>query len=75
VRAHLSEMGLKRDLADIPGDLPDADGLLALMAQDKKVVDGRLRFILARGIGDAFVAEDVDPAAVREVLREAQSAR
>ncbi len=74
VRAHLAEMGMKRDLADIPGELPDAGGLMALMAQDKKVVDGRLRFILARGIGAAFVAEDVDPAAVRSLLEDAVSA-
>jgi 3-dehydroquinate synthase len=38
------------------------------MAQDKKVVDGRLRFILARGIGEAFVADGVDPAAVTRLL-------
>jgi 3-dehydroquinate synthase len=75
VRAHLADMGMKATLADIPGDLPDADGLLALMAQDKKVIDGRLRFILARGIGRAFVAEDVDPAAVRALLADALSAR
>lgn len=71
VRAHLAGMGMKRDLADIPGDLPDADGLLALMAQDKKVVDGQLRFILARGIGEAFVTGDVPVEAVRAVLAEA----
>jgi 3-dehydroquinate synthase len=47
---------------------------MALMAQDKKVVDGRLRFILARGIGAAFVADDVPPEAVREVLAEALAA-
>ena len=41
------------------------------MAQDKKVIDGRLRFILARGIGDAFVADDVDTDEVRHVLRDA----
>jgi 3-dehydroquinate synthase len=70
-RAHLADMGMKRDLADIPGDLPDAEGLLALMAQDKKVVDGRLRFILARGLGDAFVAADVDPQAVLQLLGDA----
>jgi 3-dehydroquinate synthase len=61
-------MGIKTDLADIPGDLPGPDALLALMAQDKKVVDGRLRFILARGIGDAFVADGVDPALVTRLL-------
>jgi 3-dehydroquinate synthase len=75
VRAHLRAMGMKTDIADIPGDLPDADALLALMGQDKKVVDGRLRFILARGIGEAFVADGVDPGAVRGLLAEALAGR
>ncbi len=71
VRAHLSDMKMKRDLFDIPGELPDADALLALMGQDKKVVDGQLRFILARGIGAAFVTADVPSDAVRDVLADA----
>lgn len=75
VRAHLRAMGMKTDLADIPGDLPGAEALVALMGQDKKVVDGRLRFILARGIGEAFVAEDVPPDLVRAVLEEALTER
>jgi 3-dehydroquinate synthase len=75
VRAHLKAMGMKTDLADIPGELPDAEGLLALMAQDKKVRDGRMRFILARRIGVAFVAEDVDPGLVRAVLADALAGR
>ena len=75
VRAHLKALGMKTDLSDIPGDLPDAEGLLALMGQDKKVVDGQLRFILARGIGDAFVASDVPPADVQAVLTEALRGR
>ncbi len=75
VRAHLKAMGLKTDLADIKGDLPGAADLLRLMGQDKKVVDGRLRFILARGIGDAFVAEDVPQETVKSLLSEALAAR
>lgn len=75
VRAHLRDMNMKVDLSDIAGELPDADGLIALMSQDKKVVDGKLRFILARGIGDAFVAEDVDMDVVHKVLSEALAAR
>ncbi len=75
VRAHLKAMGMKTDLSDIPGDLPGADGLLALMAQDKKVVDGQLRFILARGIGQAFVTSDVPPVAVKTVLEDALALR
>lgn len=70
VRAHLATMGMKRDLADIPGELPGAEALLDLMGQDKKVVDGKLRFILARGIGAAFVTSDVPPGAVLDVLRD-----
>ncbi|KUJ80880.1 3-dehydroquinate synthase [Ruegeria marisrubri] len=71
VRAHLRAMGMKTDLSDIPGDLPGAEALVALMAQDKKVVDGELRFILARGIGQAFVTSDVPPDAVLAVLEDA----
>ncbi|MEM6656850.1 MAG: 3-dehydroquinate synthase [Pseudomonadota bacterium] len=71
VRAHLRTMGMKTDLADIPGDLPEADALIELMEQDKKVVDGKLRFILSRGIGRAFVTSDVPGDAVLSVLRDA----
>lgn len=75
VRAHLREMGMKCDLRDIPGDLPGAEGLLDLMAQDKKVVDGQLRFILARDIGQAFVTSDVPAEAVLRLLRDALADR
>jgi len=75
IRAHLAEMGMKRDLADIEGDLPDADALLALMAQDKKVLEGQLRFILMRGIGTSFVTSDVPSDAVKTLLNEALGAR
>jgi 3-dehydroquinate synthase len=70
VRAHLKAMGMKTDLADIPGDLPHAEALLDLMGQDKKVVDGKLRFILARGIGEAFITSEVPSEAVLQVLKD-----
>lgn len=75
VRAHLRAMGMKVDLADIPGDLPDADGLIALMAQDKKVLDGKMRFILARGIGAAFVTSEVPREALHGLLTDALATR
>lgn len=75
VRAHFRAMGCRTTLADIPGDLPDANALLALMAQDKKAVAGRLRYILARGVGAAFVAEDVDTNVIRAVLHDDLSER
>jgi len=75
LRAHLAAMGMKKDLADIPGDLPGVDGLMALMAQDKKVRQGRLTFILARGIGETFVTREADLDVVRGVLGEALRGR
>ncbi|MEM6895966.1 MAG: 3-dehydroquinate synthase [Pseudomonadota bacterium] len=68
VTAHLSAMGMKSRLSDISGTLPDAGALLRLMGQDKKVVDGKLRFVLMKGIGHAFVCDDVDDQAVMETL-------
>ena len=75
VGAHLAAMGMPARLSDVPGDLPDDAALIALMGQDKKVVDGRLRFILVHGIGRAFVAENVPGEAVRAVLDEAAARR
>ena len=75
VRAHLRAMGMKVDLADIDGDLPDAEALLALMGQDKKVVEGQLRFILARSIGSSFVTGDVARSDVLALLKDALAQR
>lgn len=75
VRAHLKAMGMKVDLADIPGDLPGAEELFALMGQDKKVVDGQIRFIMARGFGQAFVTTDVAKSTVLAVLDEQLAAK
>jgi len=49
VRAHLRDMGMKVDLADIEGDLPDAAALLSMMGQDKKVKVERPDGDFARG--------------------------
>ena len=67
VARHLAAVGLPTHLSFI-ADLPDADRLMDLIAQDKKVQRGALTFILARGIGQAFVASDVDAAEVRAFL-------
>jgi len=75
VADHLQRMGMKRSLADIPGDLPDRDGLIALMSQDKKVQDGRMRFILARQIGESFVTADVPRDVLAGLLDEALKVR
>lgn len=68
VGAHLRRVGLPTRLADVPGGCGSVSALLDAMAQDKKVKDGALTFILARGIGRSFVARDVEPGAVRTFL-------
>jgi 3-dehydroquinate synthase len=72
VASHLARMGMPWRLADIPGPPLATDELLHHMAQDKKVEAGKLTFILARGIGEAFIAKDVEVATVRRVLDAAE---
>ena len=68
VKRHLGKAGLPTHIRDVPGGVPGVDALMDLMAQDKKVKRGRLTFILARAVGAAFVAPDVDAAQVRAFL-------
>jgi 3-dehydroquinate synthase len=68
VERHLAGVGLPVRVASVPGGLPDADRLMELIAQDKKVKRGKLTFILARGIGASFIAPDVDATEVRAFL-------
>ena len=67
-RSHLAAVGLPTRPQDVPGGVPGIDGLMDLIAQDKKVKRGKLTFILVRGIGRAFVENDVDAAEVRAFL-------
>jgi 3-dehydroquinate synthase len=65
---HLRSVKLPAAISDIAGERPGVDSLLAHMMHDKKVQDGRLTFVLARGIGKAFVTRDVPLDAVKDVL-------
>jgi len=67
---HIADAGLPTTLAAVPGTLPGADRFMDLIAQDKKVKRGKLTLILVRGIGQAFVAPDVDQAEVHAFLAE-----
>jgi 3-dehydroquinate synthase len=75
VIAHLAAVGLPTQIKDIPGGAPKLDTIMNLIGQDKKVQRGKLTFILARGIGAAFVARDVDAAEVESFLAEKISKR
>jgi 3-dehydroquinate synthase len=70
VERHLKEVGLPTRMSDIPGDLPPAETLMDAIAQDKKVKSGKLTFILTRGVGQSFVADDVPASEVISFLRE-----
>jgi 3-dehydroquinate synthase len=70
VTRHLSGAGLPVRLAEVAGGAPDADRLMELIAQDKKVQHGKLTFVLLRNIGAAYISNDVDPALVRAFLIE-----
>jgi 3-dehydroquinate synthase len=50
-----------------PPDL-SPERFLSLMELDKKVLDGHLRLVLLRGIGEAVVTDDFDPALLRATL-------
>jgi 3-dehydroquinate synthase len=51
-----------------PPDL-SAERFMELIAVDKKAVDGRLRMVLLRHLGDAVVTGDVDPSHLHATLR------
>ncbi|HXR95590.1 MAG TPA: hypothetical protein VN718_06915, partial [Rhizomicrobium sp.] len=65
---HLKAVGLPSSVADIAPPRPATDALLAAMGHDKKVKDGKLTFILVRGLGRAFVTSEVPLDAVKDVL-------
>jgi 3-dehydroquinate synthase len=65
---HLAAVGLPTRLAQLPSGIADADRLMQLIAQDKKVRQGKLTFILTRDIGAAFIAPNIDAAEVRAFL-------
>ncbi len=68
VAKHLARAGLPTHISSIKAELPSPEKLVDIMRQDKKASGGKLTFILTRGIGDAFVAKDVDSAAVTSFL-------
>jgi 3-dehydroquinate synthase len=68
--AAIKAAGLPTKLSDIRPEPFSADALIGHSAQDKKAEGGLLTFILVRGIGDAFVAKDVDRQELRAFLIE-----
>ena len=67
VRRHLSNAGFRTSLAEI-GIVADGKRLVEHMLHDKKKSGGRVPFILARGIGEAFVDKSVEMGEVEVFL-------
>jgi 3-dehydroquinate synthase len=70
LRAHLTAVELRHSPLQIRLEW-DVDRLMRHFRQDKKVADGKLTFILARGIGKAFITQDIDESALRAFLQAA----
>jgi 3-dehydroquinate synthase len=65
VQAHIKTMGLP---TSIQGRGWPVEALISTMFNDKKVMDGELTFILAKGIGEAFIESKIPTEHVRAVL-------
>ncbi len=70
VEAHVASVGLPSELSMLNRRF-STTRLLDRMRRDKKMRDGQLHFVLARGVGEAFTANDVPADAVEAVLRRA----
>ncbi len=68
VEAHLKAVGLPTEISEIPGDLPSVETLMGFIAQDKKVKRGALTFILTKGVGKSYIADDIPPSEVSGFL-------
>ena len=68
VHAHIAASGLVTRLGDSPAAHADTTGLIEIMRRDKKVRDGRMRFILPRAIGDSYVSDEVREDVLAAVL-------
>ena len=73
VTAHLRAAGLPVAIGELGAagrGIPEPAELMTHMMQDKKVSGGRLTFILARDIGEAFITRDVAIDDVKRLLSE-----
>ena len=70
LKSHLQKAGLSCTLSDINStpNFWNIDELVSHCYQDKKTQDGKLNFILAKGIGKAFMQKNIDKADVKTVF-------
>jgi len=56
--------------AGLPTEMPDLgkEAVMQAMQHDKKVLQDRIRFVLLKSVGNAFISDEVDSSLVEEVL-------
>ncbi len=70
VISHYEAVGLPTRAAYIDSLSTSVDDLIEIMKRDKKVKDGKMVFVVADGIGEALLRNDVSEKFVRSVLKE-----
>ncbi len=65
----ITDLIVRAGLPSKPPAALDSDRFLELMAVDKKVLDGRLRLVLLRGIGQAVVTDEFDRSELQNTLK------
>ena len=66
--AHIAASGLSTRLSEIPAATATTPALIDIMRRDKKVRNGRMRFVLPRAIGDSFVCDEVPEDTLARIL-------
>ena len=66
--ALLAKLGLPTELDQQSLKVITVAAMMDAMGLDKKVVDGRLRFIVASELGEVAVRDDIDDGVVRDLL-------
>ncbi|MDH5188017.1 MAG: 3-dehydroquinate synthase [Rhodospirillaceae bacterium] len=70
VRNHFKDIGLAVGISEIMQSDWTAKRLLEHMSRDKKVKDGKIAFVLARAIGDAFITSDISNETVNGMIED-----
>jgi 3-dehydroquinate synthase len=74
LRRHLAAIGLATGIYQSGQRIWNPRRLTEHMARDKKVSDGRTTFVLAHGIGQAFLSDKIDIAEVEALLTDTLAA-
>jgi len=68
LRARARDLFERAGLPVCPPDGISVEQYLEVMAIDKKTLDGNIRLVLLRALGEAFVSDDYDPENLRQTL-------